>query len=101
MIAQKREKRRVRATGQMADVPIRISHLSETFLAPQCTYQPQFSEQVSEVPNPALTSMSSQHPIFVSIVDLSEEVSVPEHARCIFCYREGLNLCTSIPFSCQ
>lgn len=40
MIAQRREKRRVRAAGQTAETPLRIPHLFETFPALYCNYQP-------------------------------------------------------------
>lgn len=75
MIAQKREKRRVEAARQISESLLKILHLSEIFLAPFYTYQPQLSEQEGEGPNRAFTNISNQQTISVSIADLRKEVS--------------------------
>lgn len=66
MVAQKREKRRSRATLQAADVLIKISHLSESFPASYVHISHAFQEGWWGH-DPALAGQNSQQPISTTV----------------------------------
>lgn len=75
MIAQRRERRRARATGQIPEAKLKIPPLSETF--PHCLRETQPSEQMVKRPEPAIASLSPQLPIYVTVIDSQEDITDP------------------------
>lgn len=75
MIAQRRERRRARATGQIPEAKLKIPPLSETFLHSLRETQP--SEQMVKRSEPATASPSPQLPIYVTAIDSQEDITDP------------------------